>query len=171
MLKRIFVAGFALVMAGSASFAQEAVVGDAAAGEAIFKRCAGCHAIGEGAQHRVGPHLNDVFGRVAGSLPDYNYSPAMKEAGANGVVWEESTLTPFLADPRGYIPGTKMSFPGIKDPQQLADVIAYLRTFSPNYVPADGGDAAAAPADAAATAPANAAATDAATTEAAPATN
>lgn len=141
--------------AGAAPGAADATVGppgDAAAGEAIFKRCAGCHAVGEGARHKVGPHLNNVFGRVAGSLEDYNYSAAMKEAGQNGVVWTEETLSPFIEAPRVYIKGTKMAFPGLKDPQQRADAIAYLRTFSPDYVPATG---AADPEAAGAAAPAN----------------
>jgi cytochrome c2 len=112
------------------SAAQEAAIsgGDAEAGATVFKKCAGCHAIGPGAQNKTGPRLNGVIGRVAGSLPDYKYSPAMVEAGQNGLTWTEQSLAEFLANPRKLVPGTTMSFPGLKDPTQLGDLIAFLAT-------------------------------------------
>ncbi len=114
--------------------------GDIDAGKAVFKKCAACHAVGEGAKDRVGPVLNDVFGRVAGST-EYNYSGAMKDAGAGGLVWTPETVAHFLHKPKEMVPGTKMSFAGITDETQLADLIAYLLTFSPDYVPAEDGAA------------------------------
>lgn len=116
--------------------------GDPKAGEAIFKRCASCHAIGEGAKNRVGPYLTGVVGRPAATAEGYNYSDAMKQHGASGLVWTEDTLSAFLTDPKGYVPGTKMTFPGIKKPDELANVIAYLKTFSPATAPNAGGSAA-----------------------------
>ena len=106
--------------------AQDFTGGVAADGQAVFARCSGCHAVGAGATHKVGPHLNDLIGRVAGSLPDYKYSEAMSEAGRNGLAWTGESLWTFLTDPRQTVPGNKMAFPGIKDPAQLADLIAYL---------------------------------------------
>lgn len=78
---------------------------DVDAGEKVFKRCSSCHAVGEGAKHKIGPELNDLFGRVAGSLPDYNYSKAMVEAGQNGLVWNAETLAPFLHKPKEHVAG------------------------------------------------------------------
>jgi cytochrome c2 len=129
--------------AGGALAQDAAAAGDAAAGEQVFRRCASCHAVGEGAANKVGPHLNNVVGRTAGTLEGYSYSQAMKDAGAGGMVWTPETLDPFIENPRGHVPGTKMSFPGLKDATERANVIAYLGTFSPDYVPATGGAAAA----------------------------
>jgi cytochrome c2 len=138
--------------AGAAvAMAQDAPAGDAAAGEQVFNMCRACHAVGEGAKNRVGPVLNEVFGRVAGTAEDFNYSDAMVEAGAGGLTWTHETLDEFLADPRGYMPGTRMSFAGVKDETDRANLIAYLATFSPDYAPAD----AAAPAEGAEEAPAS----------------
>lgn len=103
---------------------------DAAAGEKVFMRCKTCHAVGEGAKNRVGPHLNDVFGRTAGALPDFKYSPAMTKAGEGGLAWNPETLTAFLADPRGFVKGTRMAFAGLKKEEDLANLTAYLKTFS-----------------------------------------
>jgi cytochrome c len=125
-------------MAGAA-FAQ-----DAAAGEKLFSRCKACHAIGEGAKNRVGPELNGIVGRKAGRADGFNYSPAMAKAGADGLVWDEAALKSFLADPRGFVKGTKMAFPGFKKEDDLGNIVAYLKSFA-----ADGKRAAeAAPAEA-----------------------
>ena len=78
----------------------------------------------------MGPVLNGVVGRTAGTLEGYNYSDAMKQAGANGLVWQPDTLATFLENPREHVPGTKMSFPGLKDQTDRENVIAYLATFS-----------------------------------------
>lgn len=95
--------------------------GDPAAGETLYGRCQGCHSIDV---NRVGPRHQGLFGRAAGGLEDYNYSEAMK---ASAVVWNETTLDRFLAAPREFIKGTKMPFSGMKDPQERADLIAYLK--------------------------------------------
>ncbi|WP_299641217.1 cytochrome c family protein [Devosia sp.] len=118
--------------------------GDATAGEQVFKKCTVCHSIGPGATNKIGPELNGVLGRTAGTLPGYNYSQAMKDAGAGGLVWTPETLTKFLTKPRDFVPGTKMTFPGLPNPQDIANVIAYIATFSPDYKP--GAAPAAAPA-------------------------
>ena len=96
--------------------------GDAAAGERVFVRCRACHMIDQ-EQNRLGPHLVGVFGREAGAVEGYTYSPAMQEA---DVVWDEETLDAYLADPRGYIPGNKMAFVGLRNEEERANLIAYL---------------------------------------------
>lgn len=103
---------------------------DVAAGEKVFAKCKACHAVGEGAKNRVGPQLNHLFGRAAGGLEDFKYSKAMSEAGAGGLVWDDATLDAYLRDPKGFVKGTRMAFAGIKKDDELANVIAYLKTFS-----------------------------------------
>jgi cytochrome c len=102
---------------------------DVAAGEKVFGKCRACHAVGEGAANKVGPHLNGLLGRVAGTVDGFGYSPAMVEAGAEGLVWHEEALTAYLVAPRNYVEGTKMAFAGLKSDDELANVIAYLATF------------------------------------------
>ncbi|HET98919.1 hypothetical protein LCGC14_0277640 [marine sediment metagenome] len=104
--------------------------GDADAGKKVFNKCRACHAVGEGAANKIGPQLNELFGRAAGGLADYKYSPAMMKAGEDGVVWGEATLLDFLADPKGFVSGTKMGFAGLKKEDDRDNVIAYLATFS-----------------------------------------
>ena len=120
---RIYVlAAAALVGSMGAASAQ-----DAAAGEKVFLKCKACHQIGEGAKNAVGPVLNGVVGRKAGTAPDYSYSDANKNS---GFIWDEATLTEYLKNPRAKVPGTKMIFPGLTKDQDISDVIAYLKQFA-----------------------------------------
>lgn len=96
---------------------------DVTAGQAIFNRCKICHTIEAGGRSTVGPNLHGIFGRKAGTEDNFAYSEAMKNS---GIVWDDDTLTKYLRDPRTFIPGDKMAFPGIKDDQQIADLLAYL---------------------------------------------
>jgi cytochrome c len=114
----------AAAWAGSAA---GALAGDAAAGEAIFaQKCKVCHQIGEGAKNFVGPELNGVVGRKAGSAPNYNYSDANKNS---GITWDEATLKEYLANPKAKIPGTKMIFAGLPKEGDRDDLVAYLAQF------------------------------------------
>jgi cytochrome c len=131
-MKSVLVAGVLMLACAAAPVL---AAGDPAAGEAVFRKCATCHAVGEGATNRIGPELNDVFGRTAGSLEGYNYSQALADAGAAGLVWTAETLGPWLHKPRDVVPRTKMTFAGIAEQADIDNVIAYLQTFSPNYVP------------------------------------
>jgi cytochrome c2 len=110
---------------------------DVAAGEQAFQRCTACHSVGENAAHRMGPQLNNIFGQQAGTQEGFGYSQAMIAAGQEGLVWTPETLTPFIRNPREFLPGTKMAFAGLGDDETIADVIAYLMTFSPDYVPGE----------------------------------
>ena len=103
-----------------------ALAQDAAAGEIVFKKCKVCHQIGEGAHNMVGPVLNGVVGRPAGTYPGYNYSAANK---GSGLTWDEPTLTVYLHNPQAKVPGTKMTFPGLASEDDIKNVIAYLKTF------------------------------------------
>jgi len=102
---------------------------DPAAGERSFAKCKICHRIGEGAKSLVGPELNGLDGRKAGSVPDFNYSDANKNS---GIVWNETTFKDYIKDPRAKIPKTKMVFPGIKDEKEQNDLWAYLKQFGPD---------------------------------------
>jgi len=95
---------------------------DAAAGQAQFNKCKICHSL-EAGKNMVGPDLHAIFGRKAGTADGFAYSDAMKKS---GIVWDDDTLTKYLREPKDTVPGGKMAFPGIKDDQQLADLLAYL---------------------------------------------
>jgi cytochrome c len=99
---------------------------DAAAGAKVFNQCRACHQVGENAKTLVGPKLNGLVGRKAGSIEGFAYSAANKDS---GLTWDEATLTEYLHNPKAKVPGTKMSFPGLKSDTQIADVIAYLKQF------------------------------------------
>jgi cytochrome c len=120
---------FSLAGAALLSSIGVAMAQDAAAGEKVFMKCKICHQIGEGAKNMVGPALNGVVGRKAGSYPDYHYSDANKNS---GITWDEATLKEYLRDPKAKVPGTKMVFPGLKSDDDIANVIAYLKQFGPD---------------------------------------
>lgn len=108
-------------------------IGDAARAEReLWQTCAGCHQIGEGAGNAIGPHLNGIFGRTAGSVEGFAYSEGLRRAGRDGLVWDIERLEAYLANPRIIVSRTNMAFPGFPDPQDRADMVAYLRTFSDN---------------------------------------
>ncbi len=125
MHKFVMAATFAVAMASTAGTAS-ALEGDAAKGEAVFKKCAACHSIEVG-KNKVGPSMAGLIGRVPGSVADFKYSKGMVEFGA-GKVWDEATLAAYLPDPKGAVKGTKMAFAGLKEEQDIADVIAYIKT-------------------------------------------
>jgi cytochrome c len=119
---RPFVLSAALLLASlGAAQAQ-----DAAAGEKVFAQCKACHQIGENAKNAVGPVLNGVIGRPAGSVEGYNYSPANK---GSGLTWDEATFREYIKDPKAKVPGTKMIFAGVKDEKRVDDLVAYLKQF------------------------------------------
>ena len=99
---------------------------DAAAGEKVFALCRSCHVLEDGV-NRVGPSLYKVVGRKSGSVAGFSYSDANKNS---GVTWTTDVLFKYLEDPKGFMPGTKMAFPGIKDAQDRANLVAYLESQS-----------------------------------------
>ena len=120
MRKLVFVALLAIAGAGQAS-AQ-----DAAAGEKVFAVCKACHQIGENAKNAVGPALNGIIGRKAGTYPGYSYSAANKNS---GITWDEATFREYIKDPKAKVPGTKMIYAGLKDEQKTNDLVAFLKQF------------------------------------------
>jgi cytochrome c len=125
---KILQVGVLAIVAVAAS-AELAVAQDAEAGAKVFMKCHACHQTGEGAKIAVGPVLNGVVGRPAGTYPGYSYSEANKNS---GLVWDEATLKEYLKNPRGKVPGTKMIFPGLSKDEDIENVIAYLKQFGPD---------------------------------------
>jgi len=104
--------------------------GNAEEGAEVFKKCRACHDVGPEARNKVGPVLNDIVGRKAGTIEGFPYSEANKSAGAKDLVWTEEALFKYLENPLSYMPGTKMAFAGLKDPQDRKDIIAFLKKYT-----------------------------------------
>jgi cytochrome c len=115
------VAAVGLVVSTGAALAQ-----DVAAGETSFRKCAPCHSIGPDATNKVGPVLNGLNGRPAGSVDGFNYSDANK---GSGITWGEAVFKEYIKDPRAKVPGTKMVFAGIKSEKELGDLWSYVSQF------------------------------------------
>lgn len=125
MLKTLLTAGLVTLGLAGAALAE----GDADKGKKIFNKCKACHAVGDGAKNKVGPQLNGIVGRAAGQVDGFKYSKAMIAKGEEGLVWDEAALSAYLTKPKDFVPGTKMSFAGLKKEKEIADILAYLGTF------------------------------------------
>lgn len=119
---RILLAGAALVVGISGAASAQ----DAAAGEKVFGKCKACHDVASD-KNKVGPTLHGVIGRKAGAVEGFKYSEAMT---GSGITWDVTTLTAYLKDPKGYVPGNKMAFTGLKKDEDVVDVIAYIQEAS-----------------------------------------
>ncbi len=102
-----------------------------AEGEKVFRKCKSCHQIGEGAKNRSGPILTGIVGHAAGAVDGFKYSKALMAMAEDGLVWDEANLAAFLAKPKDFMKGTKMSFPGLKSEEDIAAVTAYLASIAP----------------------------------------
>jgi cytochrome c len=120
-MRLALVAAVGLVVSTGAALAQ-----DVAAGETSFRKCAPCHSIGPDATNKVGPVLNGLNGRPAGSVDGFNYSDANK---GSGITWGEAVFKEYIKDPRAKVPGTKMVFAGIKSEKEVGDLWSYVSQF------------------------------------------
>ena len=111
----------ALMLAPGVATAQ-----DAAAGQRVFNQCRACHTVEQGGRNGVGPNLHGIIGRKAGAIEGFRYSAAMKSKAEGGLVWDEATLRAYIADPKAVVPGGSMSYVGLRNEQQVNDLIAYL---------------------------------------------
>lgn len=118
---------FVFVAVALAAFSATAFAdGDAEKGEKVFTKCKACHDVEKGV-NKVGPTLKGIVGRKAASVEGYTYSDPMKTKGTEGLVWSEDQLAAYLPDPKKFVPGTKMSFAGLKKPEDVADIVAFLK--------------------------------------------
>jgi cytochrome c len=118
----------AMFLEANAACAQHATsAGHSDAGAIVFKKCMACHQVGDRAQNGIGPVLNGIEDRPAGTYPGYNYSAATK---SSGLIWDDQTLARYLRAPRAVIPGTRMAFAGLSKDHEILDVIAYLKQFA-----------------------------------------
>ncbi len=121
--------GFVFVALLAVAGSGEVRAQDAAAGEKVFGVCKACHQIGETAKNSVGPQLNGIIGRKAGTVEGYNYTAANK---GSGLTWDEATFREYIKDPKAKIPGTKMIYAGLKDEKRIDDLLAFLKQFGPD---------------------------------------
>jgi cytochrome c len=121
MMKTSLAAILALAVAGAS--AMPAAAADPARGERLWRKCASCHTLEANGRNRAGPRLHGVFGRAAGSVPDYRYSEALKKS---GIVWTAETLDAYIKDSEGFVPGTKM-YGGLTQDADRADLLAFLK--------------------------------------------
>ena len=128
------IALWALTAAVTTAFAVPVLAqeGDAAAGEKVFKKCAACHTLSPDGKSKVGPDLYGVVGRTTGTLEGFKYSEVMLKAGQDGHVWTEEELAIYLENPKAMMPGTKMTFVGLKNDKEIADLWAFLKQFGPD---------------------------------------
>ncbi|WP_273522235.1 c-type cytochrome [Rhodosalinus sediminis] len=122
----------AAALPGGAAVALEeaAPIGDAERGAELFTDCVGCHQVGPEAENRIGPHLNDIFGRRAGAIEGFPYSEGLARMGADGLTWTLETLDAYIENPRALVSRTRMAYPGMESAGDRADLLAYLRQFS-----------------------------------------
>ncbi|WPB86530.1 c-type cytochrome [Sediminicoccus rosea] len=107
-----------------------AMAQDADAGQRVFNQCRACHTINQGGRNGVGPNLYGVWGRAAGAVEGFRYSAPMRTKAGEGLSWNEANLRAYLTDPKAVVPGGSMSFAGIRNEQQLNDLLAYLQRAS-----------------------------------------
>ena len=115
--------------APAAAATEVAAAGDPAEGAKVFRKCQACHAVGPGAANKVGPELNGIVGEATAATENYNFSAGLKKLAETQPAWDVASLTTWLENPKAVVPGTKMAFPGLKKPEDIANVIAYLNTF------------------------------------------
>ena len=119
---RLLIAAAGLIVA----LAGPAAAQDVEKGQKSFNKCLPCHSIGDDAQNKIGPVLNGLDGRKAGTVANFSYSDANKNS---GITWDEANFKEYIKDPRETVPGTKMIFAGIKNEQEINDLWAYLKQF------------------------------------------
>jgi cytochrome c len=115
-----------LALAMVAASVGSSLAQDAANGAKVFTVCRACHQIGDNAKNTVGPSLNGLFGRQAGSVAGFAYSAANKNS---GITWDEATFAEYIKDPKAKVPGTKMIYAGLKDEDKIKDLIAFLHQY------------------------------------------
>lgn len=127
-MRRLALTATSLILAAAAPALVQAKdqPGDPEAGARVFAKCRACHQVGETAKNNVGPNLNGLFGRRAGSIPGFAYSAANRES---DIVWSPENFAAYIRDPKAAMPGNRMVFAGLKSESEIADLIAWLAQF------------------------------------------
>jgi len=120
-MKKVLIAVAALCASAGYVLAQ-----DVSSGGSIYNQCRSCHQVGETAKNSVGPVLNGLIGRKAGTREGYNYSEPLK---ASGLTWDATTFSEYIKNPKAKVPGTRMTFAGLRDPAKIADLVAFLEQY------------------------------------------
>ncbi len=123
-MRRLMIPALAFVTSTATALAQ-----DVTAGERLFRTCSPCHSVGEGATNKLGPALNGLDGRKAGTVEGYDYSDALK---SSGITWNEASFKEYVQNPTAKVPGTKMIAGGPRNDKDIADLWAYLKQFGPD---------------------------------------
>ncbi len=131
-MRAVILAAIVVAVCSQGVLADDVAVGDPVKGAEKAKVCKACHQWGETAHNAIGPVLNGVVGRKAGTYPDYNYSDANKNS---GLTWDVATLTEYLKDPRAKVPGTKMTFAGFSKQSDIDNVVVFLKTLGADGKP------------------------------------
>ena len=113
----------------TATMSALALAQDLENGKAVWNKCRACHQVGENARNLVGPVLNGLIGRKAGTVEGFDYSEANKNS---GIVWDDATFREYIKNPKAKMPNTKMVFVGLSDPQDIEDLLAFLKQFGPD---------------------------------------
>ena len=121
-----------LLALAAAAASSPAPAGDPKRGEIAYRKCYACHAVEPGSNDLSGPTLHAIAGRPIAAEPGFAYSPALAALARNSGRWDEALLDRFIADPDAVAPGTMMTFPGMKNPGERTDLVAYLRTLGPH---------------------------------------
>lgn len=130
LLQRLRLTSAAIVICVSSNGGATAQTASTENGQAVFRVCRACHLVGDNARNAVGPQLNSIVGRRAGSVDGYAYSPNLKELGAGGLIWTEQNLDRYIENPKSVVPDGKMAFPGVKDFAERTDLIGYLKSLA-----------------------------------------
>lgn len=131
MMRAVPIALAALCLSFAPGFARAEAIGDAERGARVFAgHCKACHEIGPGAETRIGPSLNGIFGRRAGDVDDFGYSKAMARMGADGLTWTLQTLDAYVENPKALVSGTRMNYRGLRNADDRAALLAFLREWS-----------------------------------------
>jgi cytochrome c len=128
-MTRMVLAAAGFIAVTTSGTLHNAAAQDAEKGQHSFNKCLPCHAIGPGAENKVGPELNGLDGRHAGAVANFIYSDANKKS---GIVWNEATFKDYIRSPQARIPGTKMTFAGVTNPREIDDLWAYIKQFDAN---------------------------------------
>ena len=130
-MRQILTAALLAASLAAPALAQAPAAGDAEAGQRVFAQCRACHTINDGGRNGVGPNLWSIYGRAAGAREGFRYSANLQELARGGLTWDEANLRRYLTNPKDLVPNGSMAFVGIRNPEQLTNLVAFLSAQRP----------------------------------------